>query len=116
LTQNSTEPKVTRTIFVIDPRTLDGNPYEVAQNAVLQAAGTAEILIEAVRDARVMARNAAMERGLVLNDEPDAPGWEAGPEAKRYDAILDQLGGNVKTLKQLARAAAFDPKAPLGKA
>jgi hypothetical protein len=101
-------------MFVItDPRTYDGNPYEVAERAVRQAEALAGILVETIELAALMARNAEMERDLVMTGECDAPGWPDSAQGRRYTALGTVVGEVEKALGGLAKAAAFDPKAKI---
>lgn len=105
----------TQTFAIADPRDFDGDPYEVAERATLQAAGMARLLAKTLRGARLMARNAELERQLALTDECDAAAFEGGAEAKRYDALIANAEASEKALTVLSKAARFNPKAPLGR-
>lgn len=104
----------TQTFSIADPRTFDGDPFEVADRAVAQAEGLAKLLERAIEDARVMARNAEMERELMRNDEPAPIRWEDGPHGKRFENIRDRAQASVRELGVLRKAAGFNPKRPLG--
>jgi len=95
---------------VIDPRTMAGDPYEVAGRSVRQIQGMLE-LTATMRDATErMLRNAHMERELSLRGKPDADGWEESAQKRALDAVFDELSAQVGRLELLEKAAAFDPK------
>lgn len=104
----------TKSFTIADPRTFEGDPYEVAERACRQAAALARLTGGAIDSARVMARNAQMERDLAATGECDAPGYDESPEGKRFAAAREAATALEKNLAVLARAARFNPKAPLG--
>lgn len=93
---------------VADPRTFDGNPYEVADRAVVQTAGVVALASETAADARVMARNAELER----QETPDAVSWDESAEGKRWGNVLRLLEAIQKDLEVLRTVASYDPKRP----
>lgn len=101
---------------MVDPRELDGNPYEVAEKAAAQAAALVAAASWATEVARLMSRNAEMERQLYRGDPSDPVSWEKGGLGRRFEKVQDDLQATQKDLKLLIRAAGFDPRAPLGKA
>lgn len=101
----------TKHLAVIDPRTLDGDPFTVAQKAAEQAAALAKIAAEQIGLAHLMARNSHMEREL--QDGPiDPNGWENGPYEPKWSAAEADVRAVSQTLVVLGRAAGFDPKHP----
>ena len=100
---------------VADPRTFDGNPYEVAERAVAQAEAIGAIFAQSVDDAAVMARNAEMERQIVRDGEPDAQAFEDGPQGRKFKQTETEIKAINDRLVLLRRAAGFDPKAPLNR-
>lgn len=102
----------TQTIIVADPRTFDGNPYEVAYRACHQAAAIAGILQKSIADAEVMARNAEMERNLIDSEDPRAADWDDSPQGKRFAELSGHAQRSAQVLETLARAASYDPKHP----
>lgn len=101
-----TEPERTKNFIYTDPRSFDGDPYQVAERAVQQAQALVTLAAQAVTDAEIMARNAELERDI------DAV-WDESPQDKRYGDIMDDLERSHTTLGRLAQAAAFNPKARL---
>lgn len=97
---------------VIDPRTIDGDPFEVADYACKQAEAISRILAHTLEGANIMARNAEMERNLMAGDDAKALEWEDGPQGKRYMALIEQTRKIENNVKLLARAASFNPKKP----
>lgn len=102
------EPRV---ITITDPRTFDGDPYEVAERACLQASALAGILAEALDPVRLMVRNAELERQLQTHERANAELWESGPQARTLATAQDDLLLLQKRLDTLGRAAGFNPKA-----
>lgn len=103
----------TQSFVIADPRTFDGNPYEVAQRAAEQAAALARLLAYATEVARLMARNAQLERELVATGSCDAPAYDRSVEGQRFVRVKYAALEAEKNLKVLALAAGFDPKRPL---
>ena len=100
--------------FVItDPRTFDGTPYEVAERAVRQAEAMAKLTSYAVRTARLMARNAQAERELHASGTCDMAAYDSSAEGRRFDVAINDAEKVEKSMRVLALAAGFDPKAPL---
>lgn len=106
--------KPTQSFTIADPRTFDGNPYEVAERAVRQAEAVAKLLSETVESAKIMARNAEMERELTRGEDPLPVEWENGPHGRKFDEVGSAAAAAQKALKMLAQSAGFDPKRPLG--
>lgn len=104
----------TQSFTIADPRTFDGDPFEVADRAVAQAEGLAKLLQRATDDALVMARNAEMERELMRGEEPRPLTWEEGPHGRRFQQVKDDIDTAISQLGVLRKAAGFNPKRPLG--
>jgi hypothetical protein len=103
------EPK---RFVVIDPRMMDGDPFEVADRACKQAEAVARILTGCIEGANIMARNSEMERNLMESDDAQALDWEASPQGKRYAALTESVRLVEGQLKLLGRAASYNPKKP----
>jgi hypothetical protein len=100
------------TITYTDPRYFEGDPFEVADQAVAQAEAAVELSQKALADAEVMARNAELERQLYAKGKCDAEGWPTSPQGRQYDTLgklLDELRSRLGTLR---RAACFNPRRP----
>jgi hypothetical protein len=111
MTQNTNDRYPTRTVAVADPRTFDGDPYEVAERAVRQLAAIlalAESMFEATDK---MARNAEMERAFAAHEDPKGSEWRSTPLGRRIDAIDSSNTENRIALEKLAVAAGYNPKA-----
>ncbi len=109
MTQNNTQ-----TFVVGDPRHFDGDPFEVAERACEQAAAVARVLAGAIRMAELMARNAEMTRNLqVTKDDAGAARWDPSPQAQRFREHAEAADNAERVLRQLSKAAGFNPKAPL---
>lgn len=100
------------TFVVTDPREFDGDPYEVAERATLQAESLLKLTIQAVEDAEVMARNADLEQQMDLGGEPDALSWATSAAGRRWKLVTDRLADAVPDLAVLRRFASFNPKRP----
>lgn len=97
---------------VADPRSFDGDPFEVAARACKQAEAVSRILTHTLSGANIMARNAEMERSLMDGDEARATEWDESAQGRRF-AKLSETARDIETaLKLLGRAAAYDPKHP----
>jgi hypothetical protein len=105
----------TKRFAVADPRTFDGDPYEVAERAFQQAEGISRILEETLADARVMALNAEMSRQIEDTGEADASAFEQTVLARQIDAAASSVTKITKSLGVLGKAAAFNPKAKIGR-
>lgn len=106
----------TQTFVVADPRQFDGDPFEVAERACLQAAAVADVLEAAIQSAELMARNAEMTRNLQeTKDDARAAEWDGGAQHKRFEEALSHAADVGRALNQLSKAAGFNPKAPLPK-
>lgn len=106
MTQNPTA------FTVVDPRTFDGDPFEVAGRAVAQLAAVTAIAEASVEGAKLMARNAELERQCQRDVDLDAVGWPLTAEGKKWTAIEEALAAVNSDLKLLTRVAAFNPKKP----
>ncbi len=104
-----------RTFTVADPRTFEGDPYEVAERAVRQAAAVAAVLAHLLDATEKMARNAEMERAFANHEQPKGSEWPNTPQGIRFAAVSDCVDSVQKSLGVLAVAAGFNPKAPLPK-
>jgi hypothetical protein len=89
----------------------------VAEQAVGQAAALAAITAKYASMARLMARNAGLERQLLGGAESCSVDlFDESAEGRRWDSAQSKVEAAHRDLKQLARAAGFNPKAPLGRA
>lgn len=102
-----------QTFTIADPRTFDGDPFEVAERAVRQSEAVARILTQTIDGSRLMARNAQLERELLATGECDAPAYEQSAEGRRFTALKESIQEVERQLGILARAAGFNPKSPL---
>jgi hypothetical protein len=100
-----------QTITYTDPRFFDGEPFEVAEKAVRQAEEAVELSQRALNDAEVMARNAELERQLIVGDECDASTWPTSAQGRQYATIRERVEKNRRILALLRQAAAFNPRA-----
>jgi hypothetical protein len=105
-------PREPKRFVVADPATFDGNPYEVADRALAQAAAVADVLTDALESAYPMLRSAEFERQLHSVGECSDEAFENSALAKRFNALHASIGDAKRTLRILRRAASFDPKHP----
>jgi hypothetical protein len=105
----------TQHFVLADPRTFEGDPYEVADRALKQAAAMARLLTWATERARLMARNAEMERQLSETGACDAETFGATLVAQKIDKVLEDAKAAEKNLIVLSKAASFNPKARIGR-
>lgn len=101
---------IAQKFVVTDPRTFDGDPYEVAHRAVRQAEAVAAILLSCIDGARLMARNAQLERELALTGSCDAPAYDESAEGRRFATIREAIEECERKLKPLAVAVSYNPK------
>lgn len=105
-------PKTDQTYQYIDPRRLEGSPFEVAAAAFEQAANVGDLLETALDDAYVFARNAEMERQIMAGNEPDGLGFDTTVLGKRLAALRHVIAQTLNSMDAVAKAAVFDPKNP----
>jgi hypothetical protein len=103
-----------KTFTIVDPRTFDGDPYDVAARAVLQAEAVTRIAAGCVEQAATMARNAQLERNLYTTKGEDAKAseWEDSAQSRQFSKVHIAIKGAQRALIQLSKAAAYDPKNP----
>lgn len=104
-----------QTFIVTDPRTFDGDPFDVAKRACAQAEALINLAVKSTNDAFVMARNAEMERQLLDSGRADAPAFENGPYGRQFKTTEESLKHAAANLRLLGKAAGFNPRAPLSK-
>jgi hypothetical protein len=105
----------TKKFAIADPRFFEGDPYEVAQRAAQQASAVAGLLREAIDGAYLMVRNADLERQLALDGECSVEDFEDGVHAKQLKELAAQADKMSVALATLGRAAAYNPKARIGR-
>lgn len=99
-----------KTFTVVDPRTFDGDPFEVAERAAKQAEAVARVLVGTVETAHIMARNAEMERNLIADGDAKAAEWASAPLGRRFAGAIEDARTIEKQLGALGKAAGFNPK------
>ncbi len=105
-------PHTAKTFTVVDPTSLDGDCFEVAERALRQSAAVADVLLSTLPGARAMARNADMERQLYATGECDAAEFEDTAQARRLDAVAVAVRDAEAALGGLATAAGYNPRNP----
>lgn len=101
-----------KTFTITDPRTFDGNPFEVGQRAVEQLEALALLIRTEIPMAELMARNAEMTRRLDLGGEPEGDRWTEEPQGRQWRALIEETDALLKRLRVMKAATAFDPKHP----
>lgn len=104
---------MTDTIIYTDPRTIDGDPFEVAAAAVRQAQETIKLAKRALADAELMARNAELERQLLAGDEPSPLGWPESAQGAAYARARHELSVMLPRLRTMEKAASYNPRKPI---
>lgn len=100
-------------VTFVDPRSFDGDCYDVAKRAVQQLEGIyREVLNPAVESTMLMARNAYMERNIAMGNPPAGDAYLATAEGKKFVAIEAARVDALRALRLLKQAVAFDPKHP----
>lgn len=103
----------TMTFTVADPRTFDGDAYEVAERALNQAAAVAAVLEQMLDAADKMARNAEMERAFAFHEEPKGSEWRGTPQGRALAGVMANATAARKALKVLTQAAGYNPRKPV---
>lgn len=94
---------------IVDPRTFDGNPYEVAERAILQTTALLNLAVNSIDSTAMMALNSDLERQLALGEESDPT---TSVLFRRLCGIQVQLSELARQLEVIRRAAVYDPKHP----
>lgn len=97
----------------VDPRSLDGDLFSVTAATFLQAEAVGDLYQTAIDDAFVFARNAEMERQIQAGQEPKGASFLSTALGGRLKTVQGQLLGVQNGLRATARAAAYNPQAPL---
>lgn len=111
MSQNSS----TQIFAVADPRSFDGNPYEVAERAARQVEALAALTRQAAEQAKLMIRNADLERQLALDGECSVEAYDASALARKVDQALEDFKRIQKDFSVVATAVAFNPKSKVGR-
>lgn len=106
-------PNPPRSFVLVDSRTLDGDCFEVAGKAAAQIESLLKLTQACVEPARILARNAQLERELMRGDDPDAFGWAESTEGKKWSELETALAAAVRQAGLLGQVAAFNPKGGL---
>lgn len=101
----------TKQFTIADPRTFEGDPFEVAERAALQAGALATLLRESLAPVRLMLRNAELERQIMDGEKCDPQKFEESLHARKFTEVEDNIAAVEKALKALARAGGYNPKA-----
>jgi len=102
------EPR-TRAVQITDARDIDGDPYQVADQAFRNLDQILLAADEALDAIDVLATNAEMQRNLDLGNEADASTALDGLICRRLIGMRGDLAAARQSLEVLRRAATFDP-------
>lgn len=102
----------TKTFTLADPRSFDGDPFEVAARSVAQALALLDLLAVSLDGAYLMARNAELERQAQRKEELDPAAWETGPQAAKLARAGSTLAAIGSDLRAVKTAAGYNPKNP----
>lgn len=105
-------PSKTQTSFTYtDPRYFDGDPYVAAGKAVDQTRAIAALLLRAINDAEVLARNAQLQRHLAETpDDARAEAWDGSAQQRKFAGLIDDTEAIQAVLRAIRVAAAFNPQ------
>jgi hypothetical protein len=102
---------LTQSFVIADPRTFDGDPYEVAERAVAQLQGLLTLVEQATGPTLLMVRNAELERQLAGGDDPSVKAFEDSTQGRRWVEFRESVQTARNDLNILRRVASFNPKA-----
>lgn len=105
-------PNAPRHFTIVDPRSLDGDSFEVADRAVGQLVGLVNMTREALDAAKLMARNAELERQCQRDETLTPEAWPDTAEGRRWAKVDADLEQTEKDLRVLRQVAAFNPRRP----
>lgn len=97
---------------IVDPRQVDGTPFHAAGVAAAQVGGLVILAQQALPHAKMLVRNAELERQCQRDEKLDAAGWEDSAEGRQWQGVEDALVALEKRIRALQQAAAYDPKNP----
>lgn len=102
-----------KNLVVLDPRTFDGDPYQVAVRSIQQLIALLDVLGENLDTSALMVRNADLEKELALGNKLGDAGklWHDSPLGRQLLIISKQLEDSKRRLGSIEKAVGFDPKA-----
>jgi hypothetical protein len=102
---------LTQSFAIADPRTFDGDPYEVAERAVAQLQGLLTLVEQATGPTLLMVRNAELERQLAAGEDPNVKAFEDSLQGRRWVEFRARVQAARNDLNILRRVAGFNPRA-----
>jgi hypothetical protein len=99
-----------QTFTVLDPRTFEGDPFEVAERACAQAEHVARLLADMIEKSDLMARNADMSRRDDATGVPGASEWDSSPQGKKFRSAAEDAVALEAKLRALGVASSYNPK------
>jgi len=100
------------TYVYVNPNTLDGDPFQVAEAAFKQADEVGRLYGKAINDAYNMARIAEMEREIQRGEEPNGSMFVETPLGSKLSDVSSMTNRTRKSLKAVGVAAAYNPRNP----
>lgn len=98
-------------VSLVDPRYVDGEPWEVAAVAGEQTKAAIQLAIEALEGLTWAARGSWLTQEHYRTGKmPDRGAFEASPLGQRLESGRTALYGVSAGLKQSVSAAAYDPR------
>ena len=97
-------------IKVADPREFEGDPYEVAERAVAQLSGLADVLRTHLDTVEMLVLNAYMERQNDTKNPIDAAAWYDTAEYRNWQNVIAAADTLEHKLQAAQGAAAYNPK------
>lgn len=105
-------PHSPKRIVVVDPREYDGDPFDAAGRGVQQLCALVQLTLDEMEPARILARNAELDRQIHRGEDPDGVGWDDTAEGRRWKVVSDRLETALKDLKVLYMTAGYNPRNP----
>lgn len=108
-----TATKPDRNFTIQDPRSFDGDPYQVAERAIQQLNAVVALALDLYEPSMLMVRNADLERTLANGEKLTsvATDWPESPQGSQLARAKSDLEATHKRLRALERAAAYNPRA-----
>ena len=110
LRKGTTLTQTTQTFTVVDPRTFDGDPYEVAARACQKAEALTKLSAKAAEWASIMARNAELSRQDDGEGRMNVVAWEDSVQGRKFAGAHRDLKKVERDFQTLTAAAGFNPK------
>ena len=98
-------------VSLVDPKYIDGDPWDVAKVAGEQSIQALELTEEALEGFFWAARGAWMTQEHYRTDEmPDIAAFEDSPLGKKLYVVLEAIKTLKSPIETATKAASFDPR------